>query len=134
MFFSVGITVYFSYSVFCGFGLICLCILRYGLPWWLSGNKPACQCRRRGFSSLVGKIPWRRQPTPVLLPGKSQGQRNLEGYSPQGCKRSQFSNQTTTYRHTFYCNSVIVIYIYCVFYKLKVVATLCQASLSAPFF
>ena len=25
------------------------------------------------------------QPTPVLLPGKSHGQRSLEGYSPWGC-------------------------------------------------
>ena len=32
----------------------------------------------------VKKIPWRRkwQPTPVLLPGKSHGQRSLVGYSP----------------------------------------------------
>jgi len=32
----------------------------------------------------LGKICWRRQwqPTPVFLPGKSHGQRNLEGYSP----------------------------------------------------
>ena len=29
---EVGITVYFSYPIFYGFGLICLCILRYGLP------------------------------------------------------------------------------------------------------
>ena len=31
----------------------------------------------------VGKIPWRRkwQPTPVFLPGKSHGQRSLEGCS-----------------------------------------------------
>jgi len=34
---------------------------------------------------LVGKIPWRRkwQPTPVFLPRKSHGQRNLAGYSPE---------------------------------------------------
>ena len=38
--------------------------------------------------SLVGKISWRRkwQPTPVLLPGKSHGWRNLVGYSPWGRK------------------------------------------------
>ena len=33
-----------------------------GLPWWLSGKEPACQCRRcRRFRSdlWVGKIPWR---------------------------------------------------------------------------
>ena len=36
----------------------------------------------------VQKIPWRRkwQPTPVLLPGKSYGQRSLAGYSPWGRK------------------------------------------------
>ena len=39
-----------------------------------------------GSIPWVGKIPWRRkwQPTPVLLPGKSHGQRNLVGYSPWG--------------------------------------------------
>jgi len=33
---------------------------------------------------------WRRkwQPTPVFLPGKSHGQRNLVGYSPWGRKES----------------------------------------------
>ena len=40
-----------------------------------------------GFDPWVGKIPWRRkwQPTPVLLPGESQGQRSLVGHSPEGC-------------------------------------------------
>ena len=35
-------------------------------------------------------MPWRRQwhPTPVLLPGKSHGWRNLVGCSPWGCKES----------------------------------------------
>ena len=37
-----------------------------------------------------GRSPsWRKkwQPIPVFLPGKSHGQRGLEGYSPWGCKR-----------------------------------------------
>ena len=53
-----------------------------GLLKWLSGKESICQCRRWGFSPQVGKIPWRRkqQPTPVLLPGKSQGQKSLVGY------------------------------------------------------
>ena len=47
-------------------------------------NLPAMQetaCRRPGFDPWVRKIPWRRkrQPTPVLLPRKSHGQRNLAG-------------------------------------------------------
>ena len=29
---------------------------------------------------------WKWQPTPVFLPGKSHGQRSLEGYSPWGHK------------------------------------------------
>ena len=44
------------------------------------------QCRRHRFDTWVRKIiPWRRkwQPTSVFLPGKSHGQRNLEGYSPR---------------------------------------------------
>ena len=43
------------------------------------------------FCPWVGKIPWRRkwQPHPVFfLPGKSYGQRSLEGYSPWGCKET----------------------------------------------
>ena len=49
------------------------------LPWWPSGQEPACQCRRHGFDPWVGKIPWRRkwQPTPVFLPGKLHEQRRL---------------------------------------------------------
>ena len=37
----------------------------------------------------AGLIPLRRkwQPTPVFLPGKFHGQRNLMGYSHWGCKR-----------------------------------------------
>ena len=39
-------------------------------------------CRRHGFDPWVRKIPWRKkwQPTPVFLPGKFHGQRNLAGY------------------------------------------------------
>ena len=51
---------------------------------------------RRGFSSWVGKIPWRRkwQPTPVFLPGESHGQRSLVDYSPQGRKESDTTEAT----------------------------------------
>ena len=54
-------------------------------------KEPACQCgrcKRCRFNSWVKKIPWRRaqQPTPVILPGKSHGQRSLTGYSSWGCK------------------------------------------------
>ena len=60
-----------------------------GLPRWLSGKESVCQCRRYGFDSWVGKIPWRRawQLTLVFLPGESQGQRSPMGYSPWGSQR-----------------------------------------------
>ena len=47
------------------------------------------------FDPWIGKIPWRRkwQPTPVLLPGKFQGQRSLIGYSPWDCKESDMTEQ-----------------------------------------
>jgi len=43
----------------------------------------------------VWKIPWKRkwQSTPVLLPGKSHGQRSWVGYSPWGCKESDTTEQ-----------------------------------------
>ena len=42
-----------------------------------------------GGSVVVDKNRWRRkwQPTPVFLPGKSQGQRSLMGYGPRSCRR-----------------------------------------------
>ena len=54
------------------------------------------QCGRLGFDPWVGKILWRRkwQPTPVLLPGKSHGQRSMVGsYSPWGRKESDMTEQ-----------------------------------------
>ena len=47
------------------------------------------QCRRHSFNPWVGKIPWRRKwhLTPVFLPGKSNEERTLEGYSSWGYKR-----------------------------------------------
>ena len=46
---------------------------------------------RPEFDPWVGKIPWRTawQPTPVFLPGESQGQRSLVGYSSWGHKESE---------------------------------------------
>ena len=46
---------------------------------------------------LLGKIPWRRQclPTPVFLPGEFHRQRSLAGYSSQGRKESDTTEQLT---------------------------------------
>ena len=69
-----------------------------GLPRWCSGKESTCQCRRHRFNPWIRKIPWRRkwQPTPVLLPGKSHGQKHLIGYSPRGRKESDMTQHTLT--------------------------------------
>ena len=73
-----------------------------GLPRWLSGERIRRACRRPRFDPWVGKIPWRSkwQLTPVVLPGKSHGQRRVAGYSPWGCKESD----TTEHTHSNYIN------------------------------
>ena len=69
-----------------------------GFPGGASGKEPTsqCRCKRCGFHPWVEKIPWRRaqQPTPVLLTGKSHGQRNLVGYGPWGHKESDTTEAT----------------------------------------
>ena len=70
-----------------------------GFPAGTSGKELTCKCRRhkrRRFSPWVRKIPWRRawQPTLVLLPGKSHGQRSLVGYSPWGLKELDMTEAT----------------------------------------
>ena len=52
-----------------------------------------------GWEDLLEKeMKW--QPTPVFLPGKSHGQRNLVGYSPWGRKES---DMTARLHFTFLC-------------------------------
>ena len=65
--------------------------LMKGPPGGASGKEAACQCRRRRINSWVGTILLRRkwQPTPVILPGKSHGQRSLMGYSPRSSSVAQ---------------------------------------------
>ena len=43
----------------------------------------------------------KQQPTPVLLPGESQGQRGLVGYRPWGLKESDTTKRLSTQAHTY---------------------------------
>ena len=54
------------------------------------GKASACNAGDPRFDPWVGTIPWRRkwQPTPVLLPGKSHGQRSLVRLQSIGRKKS----------------------------------------------
>ena len=57
----------------------------------------------------VRKIPWGRawQPTQVLLPGESDGQRSLVGYSPQA--RTEWdTSEVTLHSCTLICQEIIV--------------------------
>ena len=73
-----------------------------GFPDGANVKDSTCQCRRFGFDPWVGKTPWRRkwQPTPVSLPGESNGQRSLAGRSPWGRKETQLHNGLPTGTHT----------------------------------
>ena len=57
--------------------------------------------RRCRLRSLSQKMPWKRklQPTPEFLPGESQGQRSLEGCSPQGHKEWDAAEQKVMEAH-----------------------------------
>ena len=70
-------------------GWMAICVAG-GFPGGSDGKSVCLQCGRPGFNLWVRKIPWRRkwQPTPVLLPGKFHGWRNLVDYSPWGRKES----------------------------------------------
>ena len=49
--------------------------------------KQETQDKEVQFNPWVGKILEAENGTPVFLPGKAHGQRNLVGYRPWGCKR-----------------------------------------------
>ena len=70
-----------------------------GLLWWLKWSKICLQCKKPGFNSGIGKIPWRRewQPTPVFLPGESHGQRSLADYQSMGSHKVGHNWATNTF-------------------------------------
>ena len=64
-------------------------------PGGSDGKRVCLQLGRPRFDPWVGKIPLKRkrQPTPVLLPGKFHGWRGLIGYSSWGHKESERTEQ-----------------------------------------
>ena len=67
-------------------------------------NLPANTRDARDAGSIPGpgRFLWsrKRQPTPIFLPGKFQGQRSLVGYSPWGCKELDLTEQLSTEHST----------------------------------
>ena len=68
----------------------------FGLPWWFRGERIRLQCGRPGFDAWIGKISWTWvwQPTPVFLPGESQGRGSLVGCHLQGRTESDTTEVT----------------------------------------
>ena len=78
-----------------------------GFPGGARSKESTCLCRRNrkpGFKPWVRKIPRSRkwQPTPVFIPGKSHGQRSLEGYSPWVCQESDTTEHSHMYTRNEY--------------------------------
>ena len=73
---------------YCHYYLMPLLLLR-GASLVAQWQRTLLSMKETWFNPCIRKIPWRRewQPTPVFLPGKSHGQKSLEGYSPRGRKR-----------------------------------------------
>ena len=69
------------------------------IPGGSDGQESARNVGDQGSAPWVRKIRWRRkwQPTAVFLPGESQGQWSLVGYSPQG---REGSDRTEVIEHT----------------------------------
>ena len=75
--------------------------IAWRVPWTKeTGRLQSVGSRRVGHDwatslSLFTFVHWRRQwyPTPVLLPGKSHGQKSLVGYSPWDCEESDMTEQ-----------------------------------------
>ena len=76
-----------------------------GFPGGSVVKNPPANAEDAGDAGSIpgwGRSPWRRkwQPTPVLLPGKSHGQRSQVGCSPWGCKRVGHNLATTQQQQT----------------------------------
>ena len=64
-----------------------------GFPGGSDGKASACNAGDLGSIPGWGRFPGEGQPTPVLLPGKSQGWKSLVGYSPCGYKESDMTER-----------------------------------------
>ena len=92
-------------------GLLISCTGEYVRKWSPSqhmdfpngsvGEESSCNTGDTGDVGLIlgsGRFPWRKkwQPLSVFLPEKSHGQSSLVGYSPNGCKELDMTEQLNT--------------------------------------
>ena len=76
-------------------------IFIYVFPGGSDGKASAYNARDLGSIPGFGRFPWRKkwQPSPVLLPRKSNGRRILVGYSPWGHKESDMTERLHFHFH-----------------------------------
>ena len=71
-----------------------------GFPGSSVGKEFTCNAgeQERRFDPWVGKLSWRRAwqppPPPLFLPRESRGKRSLAGYSPQGRREWDTTEET----------------------------------------
>ena len=101
-----------------------ICILYInirGLPWWLSGQESACQCRKCGFDPWVRNIPWRRKWQPgnilaweILWTEEPGGLQFMGLQEPDMMQQLSMHTCTHTHTHTYpLFRSVSNLYIKC---------------------
>ena len=84
----------FSHKSSCNMVMSNPCMFKWLLPTnYLTLSTKVCLC-------LNGHVNLKRQRTPVLLPGKSHGQRSLVGYSPWGHKSQRGLSDFTHFTFT----------------------------------
>ena len=74
------------------------------VPRWLSWWRICLQCRRSGFDSWVGKIPWRRERLPTLA-GRIPWTEELGRLQCLGSQRVRHDWVTLTSFSSFHCVS-----------------------------
>ena len=74
---------------------------------------PMQEMKKHWFNPWIEENIRRRkwQPIPVFLPGESQGQRSLAGYSPQSCKELDTTEANKHSTHVMKKGVNIVIYL-----------------------
>ena len=100
------------------------------LPRWLSWWRIHLPCRKPGLHQILWRRKW--QPTPVLLPGKAQGQRSLVGYSSRGHKRVRHGLETKPPPETLYILMARIMWVYIIVqihwptHFIKLIFLMCQ--------